>query len=180
MKPIKIIQKYYKEDSLIYKLLVKHSELVSKKAIQIAKNVPQMNPDLEFITEGAMLHDIGMFKIFAPKIGCFGESQYILHGILGGQLLRNLQLPKHARVCETHTAISLYDIEKQNLPLPKKDFLPTTIEEEIISLADKFYSKSAKKLEKEKSIEEVRESLKKFGNKKIKYFDNLCKKYNLC
>ena len=58
MDPIKIIQKYYDKDSKSYHFLVEHSKMVTQKALEIAKKVPQFHPDLKFIEEAAMLHDI--------------------------------------------------------------------------------------------------------------------------
>ena len=143
MEPIKLIEKYYKKDSLSYKILITHSKLVTKKALEIANN-SSFNPDLKFIKEAAMLHDIGMFLTKVPLIGCFGEKPYICHITLGRELLEKENLPKYALVCERHTGVglSINDIEKQGFPLPKRDMIPISIEEEIICLADNFYTKN--------------------------------------
>ena len=69
-------------------------------------------------------------------------------------LCRNLPRPIGA-------GITVHDIESRNLPLPRRDFLPETIEEQIICYADKFYSKSHP--ERERSIEQTIKSLRKFG-----------------
>ena len=174
MDSLKIIQKYYQIDSKSYQLLVEHSKLVTKKAIEIAKKVPHLNPDLKFIEEASMLHDIGIFLTNAPRIDCFGKKHYICHGYLGREILEKEGLPKHALVCERHigVGISINDIEKQNLPLPKRNMLPISIEEQIICFADKFFSKSDPK---EKSIEKIREELSKFG--KTKTFDEWINKF---
>ena len=58
MDPVKIIRKFYTTDSKAYKLLINHSKAVAKKALAIANNVPHLHPDLQFIFEAAMLHDI--------------------------------------------------------------------------------------------------------------------------
>lgn len=55
MDPIKIIQQYYKTESKIYKILVAHSKAVAKRALEIASNVPELEPDLKFIREGMIL-----------------------------------------------------------------------------------------------------------------------------
>jgi uncharacterized protein len=79
MDPIKIIQKYYDVDSIAYKLLITHGNAVAKKALEIAKRIPQYNPDLKFIEEAAILHDIGIFLTNTPSIGCFGDHPYVCH-----------------------------------------------------------------------------------------------------
>lgn len=181
MNPLKIIQKYYDKESKLYNILVTHSRNVANKALQIAKNNPQYNPDLKFIEEAAMLHDIGIIKTNAPKIECFGDFPYIAHGYLGREILEKEGLIKHALVCERHTGVglSLEDITSQNLPIPKRDMRPQSIEEEIICLADKFYSKGSRGLNEEESVDEIREEMKKFGEEKVKRLNYLVEKFGL-
>ena len=179
MDPLIIIQKYYKVDSKSYQILVEHSRAVSNKAIEIAKNVPQLNPDLKFIEEAAMLHDIGIFLTNAPEIYCFGNNQYICHGYLGRKILEKEGFPKHALVCERHVGVGISgkDIEEQKLPIPKREMIPVSIEEEIICFADKFFSKNEGFLSKEKNIDKIRTGLIKFGNDKVKVFDEWIKEF---
>jgi len=181
MNPIQIIQKYYKVDTELYNLLVAHSRAVTNKSLAIAKKVPQFNPDLKFIEEAAMLHDIGIFLTDEPEIDCFGDKPYICHGYLGGEILKKEGFPRHALVCERHTGmgISIQNIEKNNLPLPKRNMLPVSIEEIIICLADKFFSKDKKLLMKEKSIDEIREHYLKFGEEKIVTFNKWLKEFGI-
>lgn len=175
MDPLTIIQKYYPVSSEAYRILVVHSRKVANKALEIAKQHPEMHLDLQFIEEAAMLHDIGIFKCNAPAIDCHGDAEYICHGYLGAELMRQEGFPRHARVCERHTGtgISARMIEMNHLPLPPGDYLPETLEEQLICFADKFYSKT--KLEKEKSTEKVRTSLSKYGEETIQRFDEWCK-----
>jgi uncharacterized protein len=175
MDPLKIIEKYYEPQSTVYQILFEHSRRVAEKAIAIAKAHPEMNPDIRFIEEAAMLHDIGIIRCNASKIECFGHFAYICHGYIGAGMLQEEGLPRHALVCERHTGtgISLQMIEENNYPLPHRDFLPVTLEEQIICFADKFFSKT--KLNKEKSIDMVRESLRKYGEETILRFNNWCK-----
>ena len=88
MKPLDIIKKYYPESSDAYRILVTHSRSVADKALALARLHPEMNLDLTFIEEAAMLHDIGIFLCNAPDIDCHGEADYICHGYLGADLMR--------------------------------------------------------------------------------------------
>ena len=144
------------------------------KALSIAKNHPELNADTQFITEAAMLHDIGIYLTNAPSIFCHGKKPYICHGYLGADILRNEGLPKHALVCERHTGtgLSVEDIERQKLPLPLRDMIPISIEEQIICFADCFFSKSGDMTEK--SVDKVRDQLSKFGTKTKDQFDYWC------
>ena len=102
MKPLDIIKKYYPESSDAYRILVTHSRSVADKALALARLHPEMNLDLTFIEEAAMLHDIGIFLCNAPDIDCHGEADYICHGYLGADLMRKEGYPRHALVCESH------------------------------------------------------------------------------
>lgn len=179
MDPLKIIQKYYQTDSRSYEFLVEHSRAVAKKAIEIAIKARHLKPELKFIEEASMLHDIGIFLTKNPDIGCFGRRPYICHGYLGREIMEKEGFPKHALVCERHVGvgISIKDIKKQKLPIPKRDMLPTSTEEQIICFADKFFSKNEKFLTKEKSLDKIRGELLKFGDNKIKTFNEWIKKF---
>ncbi len=144
MDPYQIIEQYYNKGSELYNLLLMHSECVRDKALAIVQKHPELNADANFIAEAAMLHDIAIFMCDAPEIHCNGTHEYIQHGYLGSDLLMSHNLPRHALVCERHTGtgLSVADIQKQHLPLPLRDMLPVSIEEQIICYADIFYSKS--------------------------------------
>jgi uncharacterized protein len=179
MDPLKIILKYYKKDSKLYNILVEHSMAVSKKALEIARSCKKLNPDLKFIKEAALLHDIGIFLTNSPKIGCFGERPYICHGYFGREILEKEGYKKHALVCERHVGLglSINDIISQRLPLPKRDMLPVSIEEEIICLADKFFSKKERHLGEEISLNKIKDEIQVFGDDKLARFEILLKKF---
>ena len=170
MEPLKIIEKHYDPSSLAYDILVTHSRLVSEKALWLAGRVSHRNPDTEFIREAAWLHDIGIIRTNAPGIGCFGKAPYIQHGVIGSEMLRGEGLKRHALVCERHTGVGITreDVELQLLLLPaNRDFVPVSLEEEIICLADKFFSKKPENLRREKDLTQVRKSIAKHGEDKL-------------
>ena len=61
INPLDIIRKYYMLDSLAGQSLLIHSQLVRDKAQSLAIRHPEMDLDIPFIQEAAMLHDIGIF-----------------------------------------------------------------------------------------------------------------------
>jgi uncharacterized protein len=170
----KIIKKYYAESSLLYAILMTHSEAVTQKALAIAAKHPELQIDTQFVAEAAMLHDIGIFKTYAPAIHCYGHKPYITHGYLGCELLQTEGFPQHALVCERHTGtgLSLEDIIAQNLPIPHRDMQPLSIEEKVICFADCFFSKT--KLGKEKKPKKVADSLSKSGEQSVRRFEEWC------
>ena len=165
-----IIDKYYPQENALKRILLVHSSSVALKALRIVDAHPEWQIDRRFVEEAAMLHDIGIFLCDAPGIHCHGTQPYILHGRLGADLLRKEGFPQHARVCERHTGagITLKEIIEQQLPLPHQDFLPETLEEQIVCYADKFFSKT--KLDTEKTIDQAEKSLAKFGTDGIVRF----------
>ena len=171
MNPIEIIQKYYPIESETYKILLKHSQCVAEKAIRIGNKHPEMRLDLQFIEEAAMLHDIGIFLCYAPEIGCYGQAAYICHGYLGADILREEGYPNHALVCERHTGtgLSLEMIEQFNLPVPRRELRPQSLEEQLICYADKFFSKT--NLHREKPVETVLKSMAKYGAESVLQFE---------
>lgn len=174
MNPLAIIDKYYPYDNELKYILLRHSRSVADKALEMARNHPELNLDLQFVEEAAMIHDIGIFKCDALDILCFGDYPYICHGYLGAEIMRAEGFPRHALVCERHTGagLSLDDILSQELPIPHRDMLPITLEEKIVCFADKFFSKT--KLYKEKNLDKARKSVVKHGGEGGKRFDEWC------
>ncbi|MGP1350200.1 MAG: HDIG domain-containing metalloprotein [Hoylesella marshii] len=165
-----IINRYYTENTELKHILLVHSRSVADWALCIAAAHPELSVDTTFVEEAAMLHDIGIIRCYAPSIQCFGIQPYICHGREGAEMLRAEGLPRHARVCERHTGagLSLHDIRSQNLPLPQQDFLPETMEEQLICYADKFFSKT--RLDEKKTVEQAERSLAKFGEEGVARF----------
>ena len=169
-----IIDHYYSAGKLRDILMI-HSRKVADKAIQIC-NDSDMIP---FIKAAAMLHDIGIIRCDAAGIECYGTEPYICHGRIGAQMLREdahlfglsqEEIEPYARVCERHTGAGLtkQQITSQHLPLPHVDFLPETLEEQIICYADKFFSKTHPEVEK--PYERALKSIEKFGEEGAERF----------
>ncbi len=175
LKPADLIEHYYRYHPLAHAILVQHSRLVTRKALTIARALKQrgMDPDLQFIGEAAMLHDIGMIFTNAPEIGCHGEAHYLQHGIIGAERLAETGLTAHARVCERHTGVGLTatEIIRDGLPLPARDLQPETLEEKIICYADLFFSKNPAKLHQQKSVNNIRRQLANYGPDKVGIFE---------
>lgn len=170
MAPHDIIFEHYKKGSQPAEILIRHGELVRDKALAIAEKVPHLNPDQGFIAEAAMFHDIGILQTATPAIGCHGPHPYIRHGVIGRHILEQYDLNAHALVCERHVGvgISASEIESQQLPLPQRDMLPSSIEEIIISYADKFFSKTNG--DAPHPLNKVIAGLERYGSDKVDRF----------
>ena len=177
MDPIKIINKYYPEGNELKQILLTHSRSVADKALWIADRHLELSLDKEFLYEAAMLHDIGIFHTDAEGIQCFGDKPYICHGYLGADLVRSEGYPCHALVCERHTGagLALDEIITLNLPVPHREMIPVSLEEQVICFADKFYSKT--RLDKEKTVEKARKSIERYGIEGLQRFDHWCEQF---
>lgn len=165
-----LFEQYYPENNKGRQILVEHSYLVARKSLEIASLHPNWNLDLNFIEEAAWLHDIGVNACDAPKIGCHGKLPYIYHGVVGSQRLHDAGMDRHALVAERHigTGLTLENVISKGWKIPHKEYVPTSIEEIIICVADKFFSKSFP--EREKSIDEVLTSIARYGEDDIQRF----------
>jgi uncharacterized protein len=171
--PLKIIAAVYPQGSTVHEILVAHSNLVAQKALSVARRLSHLNPDMDFIYEAAMLHDIGIVMTQTPELGCHGTLPYICHGYTGRAILEKAGLDRHSLVCERHVGvgISMDDIRFGNLPIPLHDMMPESLEERIICYADKFFSKTGSRQPVlEKSAEEIVAGLSRYGPDKVDRF----------
>ena len=163
-----IIDRFYPVEDELKNIYMIHANMVTDMALDMAARHPELNIDTGFVEEAAMLHDLGIFLTDAPRIHCFGNEPYLLHGYLGAELLRELGYERHARVCERHTGtgISKEQIVANGWNLPVKDFYPETMEEQLVCFADKFFSKT-KFLDKPRTFEQVVESMAKISEESV-------------
>lgn len=169
-----VILKYYREGTPLHELLLTHSRMVARKALECLERHPGHRVDPVAAARAALLHDIGIVRTDAPGIHCAGTEPYIRHGILGRAMLEAEGMPAEALVCERHTGagISADEIEMARMPLPVRDMLPLSPLEKVVCYADKFYSKSGDPT-REKTPERIRASLSRFGSASIHRFDAL-------
>lgn len=75
----------------------------------------------------------------------FKHSKYIQHGLRGYKLLKACGFGEDlAQFARNHTGIGLTAqmVKDQKLPLPVADYVPVTVEQELVMYADKFHTKS--------------------------------------
>lgn len=100
--------------------------------------------DVDLVRAGSLLHDIGVYRLY-DTCGRLDHHNYIRHGVLGHDLLRDLGFPQTpCRFCSRHTGVGLtrQDVLLQRLPLPAGDYVAETDEEQLVMYADKFHSKT--------------------------------------
>ena len=172
MPATKLLAQYLSGESLA--IVLEHSKYVADLALEIAKGQSLPDDDCLFIEQAALLHDIGVCQVSAPSLGLHGASPYIMHGVLGHDILEVERYPLHALVCERHTGVGLTcdDIIRHGLPLPHRDMCPQSRAEQIICFADLFYSKKPGRLHECKTAAQVRKKLSPFGTDKVAVFDS--------
>lgn len=105
----------------------RHSIKVSEKALEIANKITKVKINKELIEIGALLHDIGRSKTHSFK-----------HAVIGGKILKQMGLPENlVKICERHILGGLDKEDAAEVGLPERDYIPQTLEEKIICLADK-------------------------------------------
>ena len=112
------------------KNVINHSQAVLKKAMEIAANFDNVDKDL--IRKGALLHDIGRSK-----------THGITHAIEGVKIAAKYGYEKDVlNIIERHIGAGITEEESVKLGLPKKSYLPETLEEKIVAHADNLVSGS--------------------------------------
>lgn len=103
--------------------VVEHCEAVAKLAVRIAR---MCGADEGLVEAGALLHDIGRSR-----------THGIAHAVEGAKLASGLKLPPQlVRIIERHIGGGITTTEAERLGLPKKDYVPRTLEEKVVAHAD--------------------------------------------
>ena len=108
--------------------VIQHCKAVCRKAMKIAANFDDADKDL--IRKGALLHDIGRSK-----------THGIRHAVVGAEIVREYGCPQDvSNIIERHIGAGITCEEAVKLGLPKKSYVPETIEEKIVAHADNLIS----------------------------------------
>lgn len=128
------------------KRVVEHCKAVSALALKFAKICKNkgLAIDVDLVEVGALLHDIGRSK-----------THGITHAIVGKEIAKSMKLPDPiVSIIECHIGGGLAADEARKLGLPVKNYLPTTLEEKIVTYADKLIE-GQKVIPIEKTIEKL-------------------------
>ena len=108
--------------------VIEHCKAVCRKAMKIASNFD--DADRELIRKGALLHDIGRSR-----------THGITHAIEGVEIARKYGYSQDVlNIIERHIGAGITEEEAERLGLPKKSYLPQTLEEKIVAHADNLIS----------------------------------------
>jgi uncharacterized protein len=111
------------------KKVIAHCKAVSALAVKFAEACEKkgLNVDVNLVEIGALLHDIGRSK-----------THGVDHAAVGVEIARSLNLPESiVSIIECHIGGGIAADEAKELGLPIKDYFPKTLEEKLVTYADK-------------------------------------------
>lgn len=171
-----------KGNDLFFDLVWTHSNIVWEIAEGLCNSLPNSlreQVDMELLKDGALLHDIG---VYAVQFEDFQEDEslprYIEHGFKGAETIKKERLGERlARFASNHTGVGLTreSIEEIGIDVDKQDYLPVSMEEELVCYSDKFHSKYPRFV----TYEDAYKSIGKFGVEKQVRLDTFKRKYGL-
>lgn len=109
--------------------VVRHCEAVAQLATEIAEACHEngLDVDLELVQAGALLHDIGRSK-----------THSVHHAVIGAEIAKTFGLPEPiVSIIERHVGGGITAREARKLGWPRGVYTPQTLEEKIVSYADK-------------------------------------------
>jgi uncharacterized protein len=124
--------------------VINHCEAVADLAVEIAKACRKRGLDvnLELVEIGALLHDIGRSK-----------THSVHHAVIGAQIAEKLGLPESViLIIKRHVGGGITAKEARKLGWPRGIYVPQTLEEKIVSYADKLIE-GAQRVPIERTIE---------------------------
>lgn len=144
--------------------------------------------DEELLEVGALLHDIGTYRVFdsssdgrdPDSILRFDSQRYILHGVIGYRILLEEGYGESvAAFARNHTGVGVtrQQVISQHLPLAVDDYVPQSQEQEIVMYADKFNSKSHPPAFISQKLQEKRAA--RFGEENLLRWHALVARYGL-
>jgi uncharacterized protein len=144
------------------KKVIEHCIIVSEYAVEIAKACKNKIPiDMRLIEIGALMHDVGR-----------AITNDVRHAILGATLVRAAGYSEDlANLVERHVGAGIPIKEARKIKLPVKSYMPKSIEEKIVSYADKLV-RGKRRTTVNEAVEEISQKL---GSKHpaVKRFRNL-------
>jgi uncharacterized protein len=117
--------------------VISHCQAVAELSLEIASQLKKKDFDLDLrlVEAGALLHDIGRSKTNAVD-----------HGVIGAQIAEQIGLPETvADIIRKHVGGGFMAKEAAELGWPVGNYTPTSLEEKIVSYADKLVDNSKRK-----------------------------------
>ncbi|MDH5532970.1 MAG: HDIG domain-containing protein [Candidatus Pacebacteria bacterium] len=175
------VHKKYASSELILDLVWTHCNIIADIALNLIQKNNLSNAEYHpgVVVQAALLHDIGVYV-------CDGyewltnqppfNKPYVQHTLAGAWILKEEGFSADViQVAHVHAGVGITndDINKFGLQLPDGDYVPTTPVQRLVTYSAKFHSKAPKF----KTVEEIEESLKRYGDEKNKIFREFVSEY---
>jgi uncharacterized protein len=142
---IEELHRKYAPNDQVYELVYGHCQIVNEIAQWCVGNISGTeNVDTELLATAALLHDIGTYILFNEGGRVENKRLYPLHAILSAKIIADEGIDTNvASLVETHILLGLskQEIIEKPWPLPARDYIPKSIEGELLCYADRFHSK---------------------------------------
>jgi uncharacterized protein len=114
--------------------VVNHCKAVAKLALETANILKDKGLEIDFalVEAGALLHDIGRSK-----------THTVHHAVVGAEIAKSAGLPDSViSIIKRHVGGGITADEAEKLGWPKDVYVPVTLEEKLVSYADKLIENS--------------------------------------
>ncbi len=111
------------------KKVIAHCEAVSKLAKETAETCRKkgLSIDVEVVEIGGLLHDVGRSR-----------THSVNHALVGAEIAQAKGLPESIiSIIKCHIGGGITPVEARRLGWPRDDYVPRTLEQKIVSYADK-------------------------------------------
>jgi len=140
--------------------VINHCKAVRDIAVKIAKKT---NADIKLVKAGALLHDIGRSK-----------THGIHHAVEGVKIAKKLDFSEELiRIIETHIGAGITAEEAKKLGIPERNYIPTSLEEKIVCLADSLTDDGCKQTVESEVEKALSKGLKEYAIRLVNLYEEL-------
>ena len=139
--------------------VISHCIAVAKLAVETANKLERkgIKINIELIEVGALLHDLGRSK-----------NHTVNHAIIGAEIANSFGFPEPViKIIKRHVGAGITAEEAQLLGWPKDTYTPQTLEEKVVSYADKLIDQS-KRIPIETEIKGLQKENKKEAAERVR------------
>jgi uncharacterized protein len=139
--------------------VINHCKAVTKLALENANALKErgLKIDSELVEVGALLHDIGRSK-----------THTVHHAVVGAEIAKSAGLPDPViSIIKRHVGGGITASEAKKAGWPEDVYVPITLEEKIVSYADKLVE-NAKRVPIEIPIEKLSKELKSDAAERVR------------
>lgn len=142
---IEALHRKYAPSSKVYDLVYTHCRIVWDIA-EWCVDHNDLKADKDLLRNACLLHDIGTYALYDAEGTINNHALYPQHAILGAKIVLDEGLdPRVSQAIETHVLMGLTKEEimnpKRPWPLPARDYVPASLEAELLCYADRFHTK---------------------------------------